>query len=165
MTKPKASKTRINLDLVTNLAGPMVRKLVKFTHEGLFTYDEFGETAFVMAVHDEDAETVIDLVAWSTRDLAVFGTLFGSGILGLGCLLNPASYAYGPCCLYNNPLAWLQANCKGAVVLNHINAKPALHSVPGPLTTNTLDLAEFLTRTGNIPASKLFVPSSWRAAA
>ena len=155
----------VNLDLVTNLAGPMVRKVVKFLPDGLFNYDDFGETTFVMAVHDEDAETVIDLVAWSTRDPGTFGTRFGTSILGLDSLMNPASYANGPCCLYSNPLAWLQADCAGAVVLDYFKAKAALQAAPGPLTADTIEFAEYLVRTGTVPASKLFVPAKWRVAA
>ena len=154
----------VNLDLVTKLAGPMVRRLVKFLPDSLFEYDYFGETGFVMAVHDEDAETVIDLLAWSTRDLATFGTLFGASILGLDRLLNPASYTNGPCCLYSSPLAWLQADCAGVVVLDHAKAKLALQAAPGPFTADTLDLGERFLVTGIISANKLVVPSSWRAA-
>ena len=155
----------VNLDLVTNIAGPIVRTVVTFLPDGLYENDSFGEIALAMAVHDEDAETVIDLVAWSTRDISTFGTLFGTSILGLDSLLNPASYSNGPCCLYSNPQAWLQADCAGSVVLDHTKAKATLLATPGPLTTDTLDLAEFLVHTGSIPASRLFVPSSWRAAA
>ena len=152
----------VNLDLVTKLAGPMVRKLVQFLPDSLFDYDYFGETAFIMAVHNEDPNTVIDLLAWSPRDVATFGTLFGASILGLDHLVNPASYTNGPCCLYSNPLAWLRADCAGAVVLDPAKAKTALNLAPGPLTTDTLDLAEGLIWTGIIPARRLFVPSSWR---
>lgn len=155
----------INLDLVTTLGGPIVRTVANFLPDGLYEPDSFGEIALAMAVHDEDAETVIDLVAWSARDPNRLGTLFCAGVLGLDSLFNPASYANGPCRLYSNPLDWLQAGCAGAVVLNHIKAKPALRLAPGPLTTNTLDLAELLIRTDTIPTSKLLVPSSWRAVA
>ena len=155
----------VNLDLVTNLAGPIVRTAVKFLSDGLYETYSFGEIALAMAVHDEDAETVIDLVAWSIRDLETFGTLFGASILGLDSLMNPASYANGPCCLYSSPLAWLQADCAGAVVLDHAKAMSALQAAPGSLTTDTLDLAELLMQTGTVPASRLLVPSSWRAAA
>jgi hypothetical protein len=155
----------VNLDLVTDLAGPIIRTVVTFLPDGLYENDSFGEIALAMAVHDENAETVIDLVAWSTRDIATFGTLFGAGVLGLDMLFNPASYSNGPCCLYSNPLAWLRANCAGAVVLDHAKAKTLLQAAPGPLTTDTLYLAECLTQTGIIPANRLLVPSTWRNAA
>ena len=155
----------VNLDLVTNLAGPIVRTVVTFLHDGRYETDSFGEIAWAMAVHDEDAETVIDLVACSTRDVATFGTLFGAGLLGLDVLMNPASYRNGPCCIYSNPLAWLRADCAGAVVLDNAKAKAALLAAPGPLTADTLYLAECLTQTGMIPASRLLVPSKWRNAA
>src|SRR5260221_7452150 len=96
----------IRLDAVTNLAGPIVRSLVTF-NDGRFDYDAaFGEIAFVVAVHAEDAETVIDLCAWSAREPNDFGTIFGTGILGIDTLTNPASYAGRPCMLFASPLAW-----------------------------------------------------------
>ncbi len=155
----------VNLDLVTNLAGPIVRTLVTFLSNGLYQPDSFGEIALAMAVHGEDAETVTDLVAWPARHPETFGTLFGASVLGLDSLTNPASYANGPCCLYSSPLAWLQADCAGAVVLDYAKAKAALQAVPGAVTTDTLDLAEFLMQTGTVPANRLLVPSTWRAAA
>mgnify|MGYP001796828781 CR=1 FL=1 len=131
-----------------------------FWPDGIYENDSFGGIALAMAVHDEDAETVIDLVAWSTRDIAIFGTLFGAGVLGLDILFNPASYSNGPCCLYSNPLSWLQADCAGAVVLDYAKAKTLLQAAPGPLTVYTLEFAERLLRLGTIPASRLNVPFS-----
>ena len=154
----------VDLDLVTNLAGPIVRTAVTFPSDSRFEYDSFGEIAFAMAVHGENAETVLDVVAWSARYPATFGTRFGTGILGRDSLMNPASYAGGPCCLFSSPLAWLQAGCAGAVVLDYQKAHMALLGAPGPLTTDTLDFAQRLVQTGVVPAAKLFVPSSWRNA-
>ncbi len=155
----------VNLDLVTNLAGPIVRTPVTFLPDDRFKLDSFGEIAFALAVHAEDAETLIDLVAWSAREPATFGTLFGTGILGLDSLMNPASYVGHPCGLYSSPLAWLQASCAGAVVLDWQAAREALLDVPGPFTTDSLELAARLMDTGIVPAAKLMVPSAWRSAA
>jgi hypothetical protein len=155
----------VNLDLVTNLAGPIVRTAVTFLPNDRFKLDSFGEIAFALAVHAEDAETLIDLVAWSAREPATFGTLFGTGILGLDSLMNPASYVDHPCCLYSSPLAWLQADCAGAVVLDSRAARKVLSDAPGPLTTDNLELAKSLMGAGIVSASKLMVPSAWRSAA
>ena len=156
----------IDLDHVTNLAGPSVRKLVSFTAWGGFEFDPLGETGFVMAVHGEDAKTVIDLAAWSARDPQTFGTFCGAGVLGLDSLLNPASYVAGPCMLRETPLAWLKGGCQGsACILNYRAAREAIHKAPGPLTAESIELAESLLRSGIIPARKLVLPANWRAAA
>lgn len=155
----------VNLDLVTNLAGPIVRTPVTFLPDGRFKLDSFGEIAFALAVHAEDAETLIDLVAWSAREPETFATLFGTGILGLDGLMNPASYVGHPCCLYSTPLAWLKADCAGAVVLDYRVARRALLDAPGPLRTDSLELAQNLIGEGIVSASKLMVPSAWRNAA
>ena len=157
----------VDLNRVTNIAGPVVRRLVSFTPSGGVEFDELGETAFLMAVHGEDAETVVDMVAWSARDPEAFGTFCGAGVLGLDSLLNPASYAGGkPCMLYETPLAWLKAGCQGgAVVLTYQAAREAIQKAPGPLTAESMDLAESLLRSGIVPARKLLLPAHWRAAA
>ena len=157
----------VDLDHATNINGPIVRKLVSFTAWGGFEFDPLGETGFVTAVHGEDAATIVDLVAWSARDPELFGTYCGAGVLGLDSLLNPASYAGGnPCMLLETPLGWLKAGCQGvACVLDYRAARDALHNAPGPLTAETMDLAESLLRSGIIPARKLLLPAHWRAAA
>jgi hypothetical protein len=157
----------IDLDYVTNLAGPIVRTLASITPEGCFEIDHsFGETVFAMAVHDEDAETVLDLVAWSARDPFAFGSTFGAaGVLGLDTLLNPASYDQGPCMLFESPLAWLQGRCAGAVVLDYQEAREALRRAPGPVTTETPEEADSLLRSGIIPGNKILVPATWSAVA
>jgi hypothetical protein len=157
----------VDLDHVTNLCGPIVRRLVTFTQWGGFELDPMGETAFVASVHGEDGETVVDLVAWSARDPETFGTFCGAGVLGLDSLMNPASYASGrPCMLYETPLSWLRSGCQGGCcILNFATAREAIQKAPGPLTTESMDLAESLLRSGILPARKLLLPAHWRAAA
>ena len=155
----------IDLDHVTNVAGPIVRTLVTFTNWGGFEFDDMGEMACAMAVHDTDAETVIDLVAWSIRDPETFGTMFGAPVLGIDTLLNPASYVAGPITLLSTPLAWLKAGCQGAAVLDLAGAREALFRVPGPFTTENLEDAECLLHSGLVPRRKILVPESWRFAA
>lgn len=155
----------VDLDQVTNLAGPIVRALVRFTDDGRFVADNFGEVGFVMAVHDEDAETVIDLVAWSAHDPERFGTLLGTAVLGVDHLLNPASYMDRPCCLISVPLAWLRAGCAGAVILDDTKARKILDNSRGPFTADTPDYAAYLLTNQFVPANRLLVPSAWRVAA
>ncbi len=157
----------VDLDLVTNLNGPIVRRLVSFTQWGGFDLDDMGETAFLMSVHGEDGATVVDMLAWSARDPETFGTFCGAGVLGLDSLMNPASYAGGkPCMLYETPLSWLRSGCQGGCcILNYATAREAIQKAPGPLTAESMDLAESLLRSGIIPARKLLLPAHWRAAA
>lgn len=155
----------VNLDVVTPFAGPIVRTAADFSEAGWFSFDPFGRGAFAMAVHAADAETVTDLVAWPVRDPAIFGVMFGAGILGIDRLLNPASYVNGPCMLYSTPLSWLQAGCEGAAVLDYEAARLPLHAAPGPLTADSLAFADSLSIHGITPYRKLVVPEEWRIAA
>ena len=108
----------VDLDHCTNVAGPITRLPVVFD-DGLFAYDPFGEAAAVTGVHDENAERLIDLVAWSLKDPMVFAPFLDhAGLLGSDAILNPASFHEGPCPIWSTPLRWLQAGCGGAVVLN-----------------------------------------------
>lgn len=155
----------VDLDSVTRLSGPIVRVHAGFGPECLAWGDDYGEVAFAMAVHGEDTTDVIDLVAWSAREPEVFGVMFGAGVLGLDQLLNPASYATGPCMIHETPLDWLRADCSGAVVLQYDAARKAFHKAPGVLTAASLPLAAELVNQGLVPAERLVVPSSWRDAA
>jgi hypothetical protein len=58
----------VNLDYVTNLVGPIVRTPASFSSDGRFAHDSFGKIAFALAVHADDAETVIDFVAYVDRN-------------------------------------------------------------------------------------------------
>jgi hypothetical protein len=156
---------KINLDVVANLNGPVVRDIVWFDGDGGFEFSGFGEIAFITSVLDDDAESHLDLVAWSACDPATFATMFGASVLGLNNVLDPASFANGPCRLYSTPLAWLQADCVGAVVLDYAAARLAMKNAPGLFTVDTLALAEDLADSGILPASRILVPSKWRHAA
>jgi hypothetical protein len=147
----------VDVGLVTNLAGPIVRVLVSFSLDGSFEYDDIGEVAFAMAVHANDGVTVTDLVAWSARDPATFGTMFGTGVLGLEVLTNPASYVTHPCPLYSAPMSWLQAGCNGAAVLNYEAARSPLEAAPGLLAPDTLEFANSLVINGIVRPHKLMV--------
>lgn len=155
----------VDLDHVTNVNGPIVRSLVTFQN-GRFEFDDaYGEISFVNCVHGEDAETVIDLVAWAARDPEIFGSMFGAGVLGLDVLMNPASYVTAPCKLFHTPLAWLQAKCAGAAILELNAAKGDLQRALGPVTTESLDHAESLLRSGVVRVDKIHVPATWGRAA
>lgn len=149
----------VDLDHVTNLCGPIVRILASFEN-GLFAEDTaFGEIVFAMSVCGEDAVTDIDLVAWSSRDPEAFGTMFGSGSLGVDRLHNPASYATSPCRLYATPLTWLRSGCEdGCCVLNFKTARDDLAKAPGLMMPETFEFGDSLIRAGVVRPDRLVVP-------
>jgi hypothetical protein len=151
----------INIGVVTNLVGPICHEIVSFFEDGTFDYDPLGTMAFLFVVVDVDAETELDIVAWSARDPSTFGTLLDqAALIGAGQVLDPATYYGGqPCRLYRTPLAWLQAGCTGAVVLQAIPASAVLAKAPGPLAAEDPDHARALVRSKAVRTkNKLLVP-------
>lgn len=82
----------------------------------------------------EDAEAVLDVVAWPVDRPERWWTLGGlAPALGMSFAANPASYAFGsPLRLHRTPLRWLQAKCDGAVVLDRQLGARWLLDVPAP---------------------------------
>ena len=80
-----------------------------------------------MAVHDVDAASVVDLIAWPIWRPEEFATYFGfAAVLGGDAASNPASFVDEPCPIWSTPLSWLQADLRGCVVLNPRLAGPIL---------------------------------------
>ncbi len=151
----------VPLDCVRNFHAPIVRSLASFEN-GRFCFDNgFGQVAFATCIYDEDAESLIDLVAWPARDPEAFGTLIGSPVLGIDQLMNPASFIGKPCMLHTTPLAWFQSGCSGAVILDLVGARTALRCAPGAFTTATLEGAKTLLSSGVVPGNRLLVPAEW----
>jgi len=73
----------------------------------------------VIEAHNEDGETVVDLVAWLVADPFDVRTLLGRvSMVGLWAALNPGTYIFNyPLVMHRSPLAWLRANCEGAAVV------------------------------------------------
>jgi len=150
----------VDFGAVTNIVGPICLRSVTFIDDGGFVYDELGETGFAFVVADVDAETPIDILAFSARDPSMFGTLLRqAALLGADRDLDPASY-YGdkPCPLWRSPLRWLQEGCEGAVVLAPIPAATVLARAPGMLAAEDIQHARQLTKSAAIPMHKLVVP-------
>jgi hypothetical protein len=122
--------------------------------------DELGEPAFVLAVHDVAAETIIDLVAWPIKRPQAFGTYCGyAGLLGGDAAVNPASFIEAPCPIWATALAWLQADICGCVVLDPRSATPVLRQAPGQFQCEDEDHARWLIDTDAVPISELLVPA------
>lgn len=150
----------IRLDAITNLVGPVCRHAVTFFAGGRFEYDPFGEQAFCIVLMGEDAETELDILAWSARDPETFGTLLGqAGLAGATAVTNPASYTGGKACpLWRAPLDWLRAGCEGACVLDLALARPVLARAPGLLLVEDFDHAQELHITGALQARQIVMP-------
>ena len=93
---------------------------IRLTPGRRFEFDPDGILAAVCEAIGEDATSILDLVAWSTTKPHRFRTAFGAApALGMAAACNPATY-FGdrPLRLFRTPLAWLQAACDGAVLLD-----------------------------------------------
>src|SRR5215213_8498356 len=124
----------VDYSALLDRTGPIVLRSVDYdVDHGRFVIDPLGEQAFVHAVHGEDPEDIIDIVAWSAMRPHRFGTFLGyAGLLGADAVLNPASFTEEPCPIWSVPLAWLQSGLKGCVVLHAELAAPILARAPGP---------------------------------
>lgn len=145
--------------------GPVVLRTVCFDLDsGRFAIDPLGEQAFVQAVHGDDPEDVIDILAWSAMRPHRFGTYLGyAGLLGGDAALNPASFLVAPCPIWATPLAWLQSALNGCVVLNAALAAPVIARASGKFQCEDADHCKWLVESGAVPIEKLLVPR--RAAA
>jgi hypothetical protein len=108
-----------------NVAGPILEHdVIVFTHR-MFDFAEPGRPDSVRAVvhvaYDDDAETPIDLVAWTReKPHEVFRCLGSACAIGIDRLFNTASYFAGrPLRVHRTPLAWLAAGCDGIVPLDY----------------------------------------------
>jgi hypothetical protein len=150
----------VDFEAITNLAGPICLHSVTFVEGGGFEYDELGESAFVHVVIGEDAETELDVIAWSARDPFLFDTLLRqASLLGADRVLNPATYYGGRPCRLFRTLAWLQEGCEGAVVLEAIPASVTLAKAPGALAAEDLAHAKELIKSGAVKRDRLVVPA------
>jgi hypothetical protein len=145
------------------LAGPIVLSEIVFAYGGIFSFTLTGEPAFVVIVNDEDAETPVDLVAWSASDPRRFGVYFGdAGVLGADQVLNQASYFRGGLlACHRTPLAWLRAGCRGCIVLRPANARTLLARRLGPILAEDLRHGSWLLRNlaPTLVESDVFVPT------
>ena len=114
----------VDVPQVLNLAGPIVEHDIIVFPGAMFDFATPGSADYVRAVVHvavgEDAETPIDLVAW-TREQPdrIFRCLGIAQAIGIDRLFNPASYfARRPLRLYRTALAWLAAGCDGMVPLD-----------------------------------------------
>jgi hypothetical protein len=101
-------------------------------HEG----HEDAFPAFVCEAFGDDGETTIDLVAWPLNRPEHVLTMFGCcGLLGLWEAVSAAGTVFNfPLPVHRTPLDWLQAECRGAAVVNSRLAGPLLLNIPAGIT-------------------------------
>lgn len=151
------------------VAGPIALHQVRFSPRGIFSFSIDGEPALVAIANEEDAETAVDLVAWSASDSQRFATYFGdAGVLGAEQVINPASYFGGGfLSCHKTPLAWLKAGCRGCVILRPSKARALILRRLGPLLAVDRQHGDSLVRklAPVVAASDVFVPVEQELAA
>ena len=120
--------------------------------------------AIVCEAFGSDGETVIDLVAWPLDRPKHVMTMFGRcGLLGAWEAMNPATYYLdAPLLLHRTPLEWMQAGCRGAVVVvPHVAARMIL-DLPGKVAVRDADHGRQIEaiRQSVLPPNQVLVPVS-----
>lgn len=85
-----------------------------------FDFDPDGVEAVVIEARGADSVEVVDLVAWLPANPGRWWTVLGAAtVLGEAFAASPTSgFGGAPLRLHRTPLAWLQAGCDGAVILD-----------------------------------------------
>lgn len=125
--------------------------------------EEYSSEAVVMEVVEEDAETVVDLVAWPMWRPDKFGTALGrADAIGLDQVRNPSTFVHDQALMVRRtPLRWLQAGCIGCVILNPSTAHRWLAAAIGAIAAEDADHGRELGRLLHpfFPVSRILVPT------
>jgi hypothetical protein len=134
-----------------NVAGTVLEHDIMVFPMMMFDFAERGARGAVRAVvhvvHGEDAETPIDLVAWTrNRPDKVFRCLGSAHAIAIDQLINSTSYFVGRALhVHRTPLNWLAAGCNGLVPLDHRAVRDRLvrylHFHDGPYNLAAENLA------------------------
>jgi hypothetical protein len=138
-----------NIDLtVYAFIGILGVTRARFFPDRRFEFYDDGIPVAVCEVLGDDAETVIDLVAWPVAFPDKFASALGmaSG-LGTDQAKNPATFFAGqPLLIHRTPLQWIKSGCRGAVILNRLTAPIWLGAALGPIAGEDLEHARELAR-------------------
>ena len=136
---------------------------------GRFRFDPRGIEAAVVEAIGEDCESVEDIVAWPVGDPELVLTACGiATVLGEAHAANPATFALGqPLRLFRTPLAWLQAGCQGAVVLDYQRGARWLRDLDGPIAAEDEAHAAHIREAiiATLRLTRIMVPRRRRVAA
>jgi hypothetical protein len=120
---------------VLNVAGPIAEHSVTI-HRNSFEFAQDGASGAVRAVvhiaKGDDAETPVDLIAW-TKELpqTMFRCLGVAAALGIDQIENPATWFTGkPLAVHRHALNWLRAKCEGIVIFSAFQVLAKLERLP-----------------------------------
>jgi hypothetical protein len=127
-------------DPIRDFCGCMAVTTIRPLRDGGFEFapvnDDKAVVAAVIEAYASDCETVSDLVAWPVADFTRVRRMFGrADCLGSWNIASAASYVLDtPLMVYRTPLAWLQAGCRGVVVLDPAIAARRLLDAAGSVS-------------------------------
>lgn len=129
-----------------------------------FDFAKDGEKAVVFEAFAEDAETVIDLVAWPLNQPTRVMTMFGKcGILGGYNAYNAATYYdNGALEMHRTPLELFQAGFDGAAIVEPKIAARQMLDIPGNIAATEYSYGKELQALMQsvIPKNKILVPQT-----
>jgi hypothetical protein len=141
---------------------------VRFLPDRRFEFCDDGVPTAVCEVRGDDAETVIDLVAWPIARPEKFATALGVATgLGKDQAKNPATFFAGrPLLIHRTPLGWIRSGCRGVVVLDRLMAPLWLAAALGPIAGEDLTHGHELARLlhPHVSASRILAPLGQAAA-
>lgn len=166
----------VNVAQALNIAGPFVEHGIAVFDRRAFAFampdDPLAIQAIVHVVRGDDAETPVDLIAWTRDRPELTLRCLGTGVaLGVDQICNPSCYFFGaPLQIHRSPLGWLRSGCRGIVVLDDDGVLDRLGRLPARrepyrLLAEDLDHARELRRflAPLRPTIRLFVPSEYAA--
>jgi hypothetical protein len=158
-----------NIDLtVYAFIGILGVTQARFSPDRRFKFCDDGVPTAVCEVLGDDAETVIDLVAWPIARPEKFATALGVATgLGKDQAKNPATFFAGrPLLIHRTPLSWIRSGCRGVVVLDRLMAPVWLGAALGPIAGEDLAHGHELARLlyPHVSASRILAPLRQAAA-
>ena len=113
-----------------------------------FYFADEGMRGVVLECLGEDADTIVDLLAWPLHRPEKFATaLHRADALGVSQVSNTATYFGGtPLRVHRTPLGWLQAGCSGCVPLNPVTAPEWLGWALGNILADDVDHGREISR-------------------
>ncbi|HLH49880.1 MAG TPA: hypothetical protein VKV96_11100 [Roseiarcus sp.] len=118
---------------------------------------ESVDEAFIFVARHTDGE-ISDLVAWTPATGQIASWLGNAALLGAECALRPRLGEGLP--VHRTPLAWLQAERNGIVIVDQVEAADLLYA-SAPLIVTERDHAAHLRRSLARPAPRILIaPSS-----
>ena len=160
----------LDVPTVARFAGMIAVTACVFYDHGRFDFavprDREAEAAAVIEAIGVDAATTIDLVAWPLEAPDRFCSLFGDVLLlGIDRVGNAATYFGGTHLqIFKTPLAWLQAGCRGAVIIEPYGASPVLRGALGRVAGEDIHHARAIQKLTQLPPQRVLAPLRRRAA-